>query len=56
LNAASIAAQYGSTRHSGKKDGNVMFRIPCPAHGGKKPNLAIWDGDNGRLGAKRHSH
>jgi len=54
--AATIAAGYGVTRSSGSYEGSVAYRTPCPAHGGKDKNLSIWDGNDGSLGAKCHSH
>ena len=34
-------------------EGGMYWRIPCPAHGGRDDhNCAIWDGDNGSIGAK----
>ena len=42
-------AALAHTRRSGR-----YLRIPCPAHGGTNPNLALWANDDG-IGAKCHS-
>lgn len=44
-----IAAHYGVRVRGGG------IRIPCPAHGGRDPNLALWE-DGDRLGAHCYSH
>lgn len=49
MNASDIAHHHGF-RKSGK-----TWRGPCPAHGGKKQSLSIWDGEGGSIGAKCHS-
>lgn len=54
--AAQIADEHGVSRPSGSIEGQSVYRIPCPAHKGKGPNLAIWDGRDGGLGARCHSH
>ena len=33
---------------------NGYLRIPCPAHGGTNPNLALWVNDDG-IAARCHS-
>ena len=43
-----LAALTSSRISSGR------LRIPCPAHGGTNPTLALWVGDDG-IGAKCHS-
>ena len=50
--AETIAARYGPLKRASGANGSPSYRIPCPAHSGKSRNLAIWDGDDGSLGAK----
>ena len=55
--APELAARAGVTRATGGHlNGVSVYRIPCPAHGGADPNLAIWDAHDGSLGARCHSH
>ena len=51
VTAQTVAARFGCKRPSGQKEGRPVFRIPCPAHGGTEPNLSLWDGDGGSIGA-----
>ena len=53
--AEEVAARHGPLKQGGKVDGSPVFRIPCPAHNGTERNLALWDGDDGGLGALCHS-
>ena len=45
----SLAAHYGKRVIT--SSGRHGFRMGCPAHGGEKPNCAIFESDNGRIGA-----
>lgn len=35
---------------------NGCFRVACPAHGSKDPNLVVWQNDNETIGMKCYSH
>ncbi|MFW9606160.1 MAG: hypothetical protein ACMV0I_06380 [Pseudomonas sp.] len=43
-------------RIQGAKKHGKGWRAPCPAHGGKGHNLAIYEHDNGKVGLTCHSH
>ena len=50
LNAVEV-----TTEKSARKSGNG-YRVPCPAHGGKNPNLWIADGDNRIIMSCKSNH
>ena len=51
VNAGELSAQ-----NDGRPAGPGYYRLRCPAHSGMDRNLSIWDGTDGRVGAKCHSH